>query len=135
MVQLELKAKVFKMMDNGVLADVVMRYNGRRYVRLEQSELKPNTLRNCDDSAARAQEEECRCGCDSDDDSTMSGLDDDDRNISMFLPSGYEKPIEESVDYGEEGDLICNMAGNAWESLPYPIIIDSGAAASVLPEK
>ena len=27
------------------------------------------------------------------------------------------------------------MGGNNWESLPYPVIIDSGAAASVLPEK
>ena len=27
------------------------------------------------------------------------------------------------------------MAGDSWEALPYPIITDSGAAASVLPEK
>ena len=39
------------------------------------------------------------------------------------------------MDYAEEGELICNMAGDTWESLPYPVIIDSGAAASVLPER
>ena len=27
------------------------------------------------------------------------------------------------------------MEGNKWESLPYPVIIDSGAAASVIPEQ
>ena len=39
-------------------------------------------------------------------------------------------------DHGSEGDddeLICNMTGQAWESFPFPIIIDSGACASVMP--
>ena len=53
----------------------------------------------------------------------------------MFMPNGYEAPIKEHVEYNDDGELICNMQGNGWESLPYPIIIDSGAAASVLPEK
>ena len=56
-------------------------------------------------------------------------------NINMFIPSGHERPVEESVEYEEEGELICNMAGDVWEPLPYPIIVDSGAAASVIPEK
>ena len=54
--------------------------------------------------------------------------------IGMFMPNGFEKQIEESVQYDDEGDLICTMEGSGWESLPYPVIIDSGAAASVLPE-
>ena len=53
----------------------------------------------------------------------------------MFIPNGYEKPVQESVEYTDEGELICNMEGSTWESLPYPVIIDSGAAASVLPER
>ena len=57
------------------------------------------------------------------------------KGLSMLMPSGYEKPVEESLDYEEEGELISNMVGTAWESFPFPIIIDSGAAASVLPEK
>lgn len=55
------------------------------------------------------------------------------QSVNMFMPSGHEKPVEESVEYEGEGELICNMAGDTWVSLPY-IIIDSGAAASVLPE-
>ena len=50
--------------------------------------------------------------------------------ISMFMPNGYEAPIEEHVEYDDEGELICNMQGKGWESLPYPIVINSGAAAS-----
>ena len=35
----------------------------------------------------------------------------------------------------ENGDsLICTMRGNNWEALPYPIIVDSGASASTLPQ-
>ena len=57
------------------------------------------------------------------------------QELSMFMPSSCEEPAEESVDYEEKGELFCNMAGDTWESLPYPISIDRGAAASVLPEK
>ena len=53
----------------------------------------------------------------------------------MFMPNGYEAPIKEYVEYNDDGELICNMQSNGLEFLPYPIIIDSGAAASVLPEK
>ena len=31
--------------------------------------------------------------------------------------------------------FVCNMNGGSWESLPYPIVVDSGASASVTPEK
>ena len=39
---------------------------------------------------------------------------------------------EEEVDEETE-NLVCTMRGNDWESLPYPIIVDSGASASTLP--
>ena len=36
----------------------------------------------------------------------------------------------------EDGEkLICAMRGNDWESLPYPIVVDSGASASILPKE
>ena len=40
---------------------------------------------------------------------------------------------EDSSDEEEPGQLVCNMSGSKWESLPYPIIVDSGACASVMP--
>ena len=39
---------------------------------------------------------------------------------------------DESTD-GEEEQLACSMTGGKWEPLPYPIVIDSGACASVIP--
>ena len=33
----------------------------------------------------------------------------------------------------ENEQLVCSMSGQTWESLPFPIIIDSGACASVMP--
>ena len=37
-------------------------------------------------------------------------------------------------DSDDEGaELACNMTGEVWENLPFPIIIDSGACASVMP--
>ena len=33
----------------------------------------------------------------------------------------------------EEEQLVCNMIGDRWGSLPFPVIIDSGACASVMP--
>ena len=38
----------------------------------------------------------------------------------------------EAVTYGNTG-LVCKMSGDPWESMPYPIIVDSGASASVMP--
>ena len=33
----------------------------------------------------------------------------------------------------DDGELVCNMIGQEWEDLPFPIITDSGACASVMP--
>ena len=33
----------------------------------------------------------------------------------------------------DDGELVCNMIGQQWEDFPFPIIIDSGACASVMP--
>ena len=52
--------------------------------------------------------------------------------VSLFIPAGCEKPVQDDVEHGDGSRMICNMTGNNWESLPYPIIIDSGAAASVM---
>lgn len=41
---------------------------------------------------------------------------------------------EEDEDDGDE-IFICTMRGNDWEALPYPIIVDSGASASILPKE
>ena len=30
----------------------------------------------------------------------------DDSNINMFLPSGFAKPVEESIQYDDEGELM-----------------------------
>ena len=41
----------------------------------------------------------------------------------------------ETEDDSESEDerLVCNMTGEKWEDLPFPVIIDSGACASVMP--
>ena len=44
--------------------------------------------------------------------------------------------MEESEDEDSDGDgeqLVCSMTGRQWESLPFPIIVDSGACTSVMP--
>lgn len=30
----------------------------------------------------------------------------------MTMPNGYERPIVDSIEYGEEGELLCNMEGS-----------------------
>ena len=45
-----------------------------------------------------------------------------------------ENSDKDAVDNGTAG-YVCNMTGSSWESLPYPIVVDSGASASVMPEK
>ena len=47
---------------------------------------------------------------------------------------GYDDEDEDDtgVDYPGERH-VNNMSSNTWDSLPHPIIIDSGAAASVIP--
>ena len=41
---------------------------------------------------------------------------------------------DDSSDDEEDCQLVCNMTGMMWESLPFPIIVDSGACASVMPQ-
>ena len=45
------------------------------------------------------------------------------------------QPIEPDDEESDEesAQLVCSMTGRQWESLPFPIVIDSGACASVLP--
>ena len=42
--------------------------------------------------------------------------------------------IEDSSDEEDNCQLVCNMIGTQWESFPFPIIVDSGACASVMPQ-
>ena len=46
-----------------------------------------------------------------------------------------QREVADSDDESEsEGDqLVCNMTGERWEELPFLVIIDSGACASVMP--
>ena len=41
--------------------------------------------------------------------------------------------LEDEESDEEEEQLVCSMAGQKWEPLPFPVIIDSGACASVMP--
>lgn len=44
------------------------------------------------------------------------------------------QPIEEESSDEEDGEqLVCNMSVSQWESLVFPILVDSGACASVMP--
>lgn len=44
-----------------------------------------------------------------------------------------EEPSDDEESEDEDEQFICCMSGRQWESLPYPIVIDSGACAFVLP--
>ena len=50
--------------------------------------------------------------------------------IELFVRTGSE---DDGVEY--EGGTVNNVEKNAWEPLPQPIIIDSGASTSVMPLK
>ena len=41
--------------------------------------------------------------------------------------------LEEDESDEESTELVCNMTGQSLENLPFPIIIDSGACASIMP--
>ena len=40
---------------------------------------------------------------------------------------------DEDSDAGECDKLVCNTTGQKWEALPCPVVVDSGASASVMP--
>ena len=41
---------------------------------------------------------------------------------------------DDDSDGGEGGKLVCNMIGQKWEILLCPVVVDSGASASAMPE-
>ena len=45
----------------------------------------------------------------------------------------YEEESDDDADCEDDSKLVCNMIGQQWESLPFPVIVDSGACASVIP--
>ena len=42
---------------------------------------------------------------------------------------------DEDSDDGETEKLVCNMTGQGWEASPFPVVVDSGASASVMPQE
>ena len=42
---------------------------------------------------------------------------------------------DEDSDGEDVGKLVCNMTGQIWEALPCPVVVGSGASASVMPEE
>ena len=48
-----------------------------------------------------------------------------------MMPIGRSKHDEDTEDEGD--GMMCNMTGEGWEQLPFPIIVDSGACTSVMP--
>ena len=69
---------------------------------------------------------------------TQSGEDNGARQLQMFEKGNKRnrkrQPVEDdSSDDEESGQLVCNMNGSSWESLSFPVIVDSGACASVMP--
>lgn len=53
--------------------------------------------------------------------------------MPLILGRPAEEEDKDAVNYGTE-KVVCNMSGDSWESLPLPIVVDSGASESVMPE-
>lgn len=57
--------------------------------------------------------------------------------VGCMFPMGSNKihrGTARSINDEEEiAEMVCNMNGYIWESLPFPIIIDSGVCASAMP--
>ena len=57
--------------------------------------------------------------------------------VGCMLNGARSKRARAKVEDGESDDespeMVCNMTGQSWESLPFPRIIDSGACAPVMP--
>lgn len=58
----------------------------------------------------------------------------------VCLPQGQTRAgqmrarsIDEDESEEKSEQIVCNMAGQEWETLPFPIIINSGACACVMP--
>ena len=52
----------------------------------------------------------------------------------MFMSNRARNSRAQEDDQNHDDvEMVCNMTGETWEDLPFPIIIDSGACASVMP--
>ena len=63
--------------------------------------------------------------------------DDNNKTIGCMIPMSKRSrrtttPDDSDVEE-EHGEMVCNMTGQTCENLPFPIITDSGACASVMP--
>ena len=55
-------------------------------------------------------------------------------NQSIKRGNKKDQYDDEESDDGEDGRLVCNMTGQGWEVLPFPVVVASGAIASVMPQ-
>ena len=62
------------------------------------------------------------------------------KTINCFVRGSKPKKLEwRRIDFedgdsdSEEEQMVCSMTGQSWESLPFPVVIDSGACASIMP--
>ena len=55
------------------------------------------------------------------------------RGTTSKRPTRKSMRFEEDDSDEEEEQMVCAMTGRVWESFPFPVIIDSGACASVMP--
>ena len=69
------------------------------------------------------------------DESENHPLTDNGKPNCMWSSNGRQG-VQRREEYDDENcdNLICTMRGNTWEALPYPIVADSGASASTLPQ-
>ena len=62
---------------------------------------------------------------------------DNSTTLACMIPMNKRRrsaAISGDIDIEDESfDMVCNMTGQTWESVPFPIIIDPGACASVMP--
>ena len=61
----------------------------------------------------------------------------DDPTIACFTRGARtiarSDQYDDESEEGEDERFVCNMTGEKWEQLPFPIIVGSGASASVIP--
>ena len=57
--------------------------------------------------------------------------------VGCMMPGERKQNKQKHEEVSDKGhgneSMVCNMIGEVWESLLFPITIDSGACASVMP--
>ena len=55
-----------------------------------------------------------------------------DLGYRVCVVDQIEDDSDDEESESESFGMVCNMTGEQWEILPFPVIIDSGACASVM---